>query len=336
MSSIDVVIPCYRYGRYLRECVESVLSQDVEKIRVLIIDDASPDETPEVGASLAREDKRVSYVRHALNAGHIKTYNEGLAWVKAEYMLLLSADDYLMPGAFSRTLEFMSRNPKMSLCFAEAIELHNGGKLKPVPSNIPGEIGAEIVMNLHEFLNHCILAGSSNIVCTPTAVVRADFLKRLGLYRDDLPHSADFEMWLRLAAHGHVGFIKNPLAFYRRHDENMTLGYLNEKILADFKQRKAAFDIFREENECVVNDMPVMYEKLLCHLAQHAVGIASMAFNQKKTALCDEICEYAELVYPNIKKTRAWWSLKCKNVIGFGLVDILRRWVFLNNRLKNI
>ena len=55
MSRVDVIVPCYNYGRFLRECVESVLSQPVE-VRVLIIDDASTDDTPEVAAALAAED----------------------------------------------------------------------------------------------------------------------------------------------------------------------------------------------------------------------------------------------------------------------------------------
>ncbi len=50
MSFVDVIVPCYRYGHFLRECVESVLEQEVN-VRVLIIDDASPDDTAEVAAS---------------------------------------------------------------------------------------------------------------------------------------------------------------------------------------------------------------------------------------------------------------------------------------------
>ena len=51
MSSVDVIVPCYRYGQYLRQCVQSVLDQRQTEVRVLIIDDQSPDNTPEVGAN---------------------------------------------------------------------------------------------------------------------------------------------------------------------------------------------------------------------------------------------------------------------------------------------
>src|SRR4051794_15159199 len=53
MASIDVVIPCYQYGRYLRDCVRSVLDQDVEQLRVLIIDNASTDGSAEIARQLA-------------------------------------------------------------------------------------------------------------------------------------------------------------------------------------------------------------------------------------------------------------------------------------------
>src|SRR5215831_20496875 len=111
MSSVDVIVPCYRYGHFLRECVESVLSQSDVNVRVLIIDDASPDNTPEVAAELVSEDPRVTFIRHSENKGHIATYNEGIEWASAEYMLILSADDCLLPGALSRAADLMDARP---------------------------------------------------------------------------------------------------------------------------------------------------------------------------------------------------------------------------------
>src|ERR1035438_4484005 len=94
VGTVDVVIPCYNYGKYLRACVESVLSQRDVNVRALVIDDASPDETAELGQELAASDKRVTFHRHEKNKGHIATYNEGLIdWSTSEYTMLLSADD---------------------------------------------------------------------------------------------------------------------------------------------------------------------------------------------------------------------------------------------------
>jgi glycosyltransferase involved in cell wall biosynthesis len=66
-SSIDIVVPCYNYGRYLRSCVRSILDQSGVVLRVLIIDDASSDETADVGRALAKEDSRVTFWSHSVN-----------------------------------------------------------------------------------------------------------------------------------------------------------------------------------------------------------------------------------------------------------------------------
>src|SRR4029079_17735868 len=98
---VSVVIPCYRYGHFLPECVRSVLDQDGVDVDVTVIDDASPDDSAEAGRRLAAEDARVRTIVHATNQGHILTYNEGLAAAGGEYVVLLSADDLLAPGALA-------------------------------------------------------------------------------------------------------------------------------------------------------------------------------------------------------------------------------------------
>ena len=121
MSRVDVIIPCYRYGHFLRGCVESVLSQEGVDVRVLVLDDASPDHTAEVGEALAREDRRVTFRRHAANRGHIATYNEGLAWATGDYTLLLSADDLLTPGALGRAVAVLEAHPEVVLAYGREI-----------------------------------------------------------------------------------------------------------------------------------------------------------------------------------------------------------------------
>ena len=77
MAKVDVVVPCYNYGRFLEECVRSVLDQSLGDLRVLIIDDASADDLFSVARRLAHIDSRVSVISHPQNWGHISTYNQG-------------------------------------------------------------------------------------------------------------------------------------------------------------------------------------------------------------------------------------------------------------------
>jgi glycosyltransferase involved in cell wall biosynthesis len=125
MAKVDVVVPCYNYARFLERCVRSVLNQSVKDVRVLIIDDASSDESLLVARKLAQADPRVTVVGHAENRGHIDTYNEGIDWVSAEYCLLLSADDLLVPRALERAVGVMDANPDVVLTFGEDIQWHD-------------------------------------------------------------------------------------------------------------------------------------------------------------------------------------------------------------------
>ena len=90
MSRVDVVIPCYNYARFVRQAVESVLSQEGVDVRVLIVDDASTDNSEEVGRQLAAGDRRVEYRRHPTNTGHLRVHNEGIEWAAGDYFMLVT------------------------------------------------------------------------------------------------------------------------------------------------------------------------------------------------------------------------------------------------------
>src|SRR5262245_45110968 len=108
MTSVDVAIPNYNYGRYLRGCAESVLSQDIETLRVLIIDNASTDNSAEVARELARADPRVEIRIREKNLGAHASFNEAVEWAAADYFLILCSDDTLAPGSLRRASTFMS------------------------------------------------------------------------------------------------------------------------------------------------------------------------------------------------------------------------------------
>ena len=88
MPSIDVVIPNYQYGRYLPGCVASILAQGIPDTRILIIDNASTDNSVEVAQEIARQDARVELVVRSTNLGPHASFNEGLDWARARYFMM--------------------------------------------------------------------------------------------------------------------------------------------------------------------------------------------------------------------------------------------------------
>src|SRR5262245_30918874 len=126
MISVDVLIPCYNYGRYLERCVDSALSQDGVQVRVLIVDDTSTDGSLEEARRLAARDSRVSVLAHPVNKGHIATFNDGIAWASAPYMVLVSADDLLAPLALSRSVALMEAKPEVGFVFGQLCQFDDG------------------------------------------------------------------------------------------------------------------------------------------------------------------------------------------------------------------
>src|SRR6476469_4372162 len=129
--TVSVVIPCYNYGRYLADAVASALDQRRLDVEVIIVDDASTDGSAAVARAIAAVDPRVEVLVHEQNAGHIRTYNDGLARATGDYLVLLSADDRLPRDAVTRAVALMERHPRVGLVYGHPDTFQH----EPVPSS---------------------------------------------------------------------------------------------------------------------------------------------------------------------------------------------------------
>ena len=143
MTSVSVVIPCYKYGHFLEDAVTSVLDdQEGVDVRVLIIDDASPDDSAEVARKIAARDPRVEVIVHATNKGNIATYNEGLLeWADGDYCILMSADDRLTRGALRRARDLLDAHPGVGFVYGRALWCHGRRATAGGPDESAGLVG---------------------------------------------------------------------------------------------------------------------------------------------------------------------------------------------------
>lgn len=204
MASVDVAVPCYQYGRYLPGCVASVLSQGIDDVRILIIDNASTDDSLDVARGLAATDKRVSVVAHPTNLGLHASFNEGIDWASADYFILLCADDLLAPNCLKRAVAVMEEHPDIDLTFGR--ELIITSDEPPILPDQPTSDPNWQIMAGRELLERICRTGRPDdgvfIISGATAVVRTAAQKRVGHYRAELPHSSELEIWLRFACQG--------------------------------------------------------------------------------------------------------------------------------------
>ena len=322
VPSIDVIVPCYNYGRFLRSCTDSVLGQLGCEVRILIIDDASTDDSLAIARSLAAEDSRIQVLSHEKNRGHIATYNEGIEWLSADYMLLLSSDDMLAPGAFARALALMEADLAIGFVYgtsvrftAEAdVEAAAAGQMTWTDAAAPTvEAGIAFIRRF--------CATPVNTVETATAVVRTSLQKRVGGYRAELPHSGDMEMWLRLAARAKVGFVPTVQAFTRIHAKNMRHGYKANRDLEDFHQRRIVFQTFFAADGRDLSERLALESLAYRSLAVELLWAAAGAFDEgAPTSLVVQLTGLARSICPAITKTALWWKVFARRLVGSALV----------------
>jgi glycosyltransferase involved in cell wall biosynthesis len=279
MSTVSVIVPCYNYAHFLRECVESILSQQGVDIRVLIIDDASSDNTPEVAAKLVSQDPRVEFLRHEKNIGHIATYNEGLAWATSDYTILLSADDMVTPGSLLRATQLMDAFPDVGFVYGGRVEFING-QLLPQP-RLPSGSGRWEIYNGFEWLERVCEKGRTGIN-SPEIMVRTCLQHKLGGYRPELPHQGDTEMWMRFAVHAKVGHILDAdQAFYRFHSGNMHKRQFSAAY-KEFQQFQSAFVIFFQEYRNLIPGWERLQKLAYRSLACDALWIVGQAYYRRE------------------------------------------------------
>lgn len=314
MSTVDVVIPCFNYARYLRGCVHSVLSQSEVSVRVLVIDDGSSDDTPQVGTALAASDHRVEFRRHEVNRGHIATYNEGLiGWSTADYVVLLSSDDMLTHGALGRAIRIMDDNNKIGMVYGRTIHFKEEGHLPTVKSRECGYTqwsGAK-------WLEHRCRAGH-NVITSPEVVVRGSVQRNVGGYRADLPHAGDLEMWLRIAAVSDIAYVRGvPQAFYRVHPASMMRARYYGSFF-DLRQRKAAFAAFFEQYEHTLAMGGWLHDLANLALAREALWDACRAYdrNEVEKSHADELVEFALMTYAEATSLAEYAALRRRRYLG--------------------
>jgi glycosyltransferase involved in cell wall biosynthesis len=238
MSTVSVVIPCYKYGHFLEDAVVSALDdQEGVDVRVLIIDDASPDDSAEVARKIAARDPRVDVIVHEANKGNIATFNEGLLeWADGDYCMLLSADDRLTPGALRRARDLLDAHPGVGFVHGRSLWVMDGAPL-PTPRT---RVRGWSVRPGQRLLERCFRQ-AENPVGASTLVVRTSLHKRVGGYEPQLPKAADNEMIMRLAAHADVGFLRGvDQTYYRLHGQNMSKSV---SPLMDLRERRSAFEV---------------------------------------------------------------------------------------------
>lgn len=207
MPKVSVIIPTYNSAAFLVDAVESVLAQTYRDFEILVIDDGSTDDTEQV---MERYKGRVHYLRQR-NGGVASARNHGIAMSKGHYIAFLDADDTWFPEKLEKQTKALKSDTSARVCYSAFLSVTSD--LKP--------IGVKRSTRWRTALEDLLLQG--NIVGSICTVVAERVLfEDLGGFDSELSQCADWDMWVRLAAHSEFLYIDDPLVTYRQHDSNMS------------------------------------------------------------------------------------------------------------------
>jgi glycosyltransferase involved in cell wall biosynthesis len=199
---LSVVMPVYNGARYLREAINSILSQSFDQFEFIIINDGSTDSSEDIIRQYS--DERICLLSQA-NCGLAATLNRGIGRSKGEYIARQDQDDISLPERFSRQIAYLNANPHCALVGTMAEILTEG--LQTVKRfRLPSENAA---IKFALLFNNCIVHSS--------AMLRREAVVRVGGYSIDPERQPpeDYELWSRMARIYEIGNIPEALHIYR-------------------------------------------------------------------------------------------------------------------------
>lgn len=226
---ISVVLPAYNAEAYLDAAIASLLTQTYRNIEVIAIDDGSSDDTLAILNRWADRDSRIRVVSRP-NRGISPTRNEGISVATGVFIAQMDSDDISHPIRFERQLTHLNVHPEVNVV---------GSWVKNINS-LDMEIGLHQLPITHEEIDETHVKGHCSIVQS-TVLVRAEALREVGGYDETLAQAEDLDLWLRMAEHGRIENIPEPLVSYRLHSESISERSRQEQRGLALKVTKAAW-----------------------------------------------------------------------------------------------
>lgn len=199
-NMVSVVIPCYNQAMFLRETVDSIISQTYKHYEIIIVNDGSPDDTSEVANRIISENPACSITLiEQKNGGVASARNHGIDASRGKYILVLDADDKIHPQMLAKTVELLSENAAISIAYTDYQHFDS----------------VDLVVQTPEYDFKTLY--SKKCLHTATALFRKSAWVDAGGYNESLFWGMeDWDFWIACGKNGHFGRrIPEVLFFYR-------------------------------------------------------------------------------------------------------------------------
>jgi glycosyltransferase involved in cell wall biosynthesis len=222
---VSVCVPTYNGARFLRQCLDSALSQSWRDLEILVVDDGSTDESLAIARDYARRDARVRVVANPTNLGLVENWNRCVALARGSWIKFLFQDDYLEPTCLSRMLEAAQGDTALvavrrDIVFEPGVSAAVRQNYEPFTTraSLRGFFGAVPRIRAEAFAAHLVRRPCLNCIGEPTAtMMHRSVFDRFGGFNRDFVVLADWEFAARVAIHRGLAYVDETLAVFRVH-----------------------------------------------------------------------------------------------------------------------
>jgi glycosyltransferase involved in cell wall biosynthesis len=306
------VISTYNQENYVYESILS-LSNQVDEL--VVIDDCSTDNTPDVLRSLSIPNLKLIF--HETNKGVSSSYNEAVRVADGDVIFFQGGDDRSLPGRVQQQLKSLT-NSDFVLSFSKPKIIDSMG------NSLPSEAAPEFfpLVEEGEILERLYFHG--NFLCAPSAAIRKRDFESNGGFNPALSYLQDFDLWLRLAAQARVAISETPLVEYRKHQNNLSRDATSKSV--------AYTSRFDAEVDYILGNSAKHFNRGALRALGRCVGLPNSSLGAAEDSL---LLALVQLRHSNITQVRRGLSLLFE-VIGFvGDIEFLSEFGIDGNTLND-
>lgn len=206
---VTLCTPIYNHEQYLEDYFKSIINQTYQNIQLILIDDCSTDNSTKVVEKwLARLEARFNhfvYIPRTENMGLIYNCNDGLSLAEGKYICMFASDDFMLPLNIEGKVNFLENNPEYAMVYSDAYfglePSEENNKYSDQNKHFYGDI-------FNELINY------GDFIPTLSVVSKKEVIEEMGGY-DNKYMFEDYSMWIKIAHKYKIGYINQPLVFYR-------------------------------------------------------------------------------------------------------------------------
>jgi len=254
---VTAVVRTYNRAVLVGRAIDSVLGQSFEDFELIVLDDCSSDNTPEVVQAYEKRDARVRYIRHERNMGTGRGFNTANGAARGKYVAYLDDDDVWRPDKLEKQVSKFESSPQTVGLLTGGIQYWNSDTGKRLRTWIPNQRGNVYWESL----------GQSGGLFGPPSVVmiRRSVIEDIGPFREDMPRGCCQQYYRRVAKKYEIDFVEDVLLDYYYHKQAITAITTPE----DLRKCIVSMRIKIESTEQDLRQVPGIYATELGHLGRY-------------------------------------------------------------------